>query len=469
MSCSPKEVKVDKLCALNSEIKNAKICNLNVDFINGQSTNPDTICRNNFNTSSAPFTQIQNGPSGPVQPINPGTFDQEVWDALWQEILCQGYAPGGIQDRLQCGRLQLDLINDFHGCKVCPPTYLEGCQPFCTPGNASVKGIFSAGGNVLTVMSTDNPLTGGAAVVLSPSKFFLGYLGSQTSGAVGGPGVYNFEPKNPIPGGVQNLEVLGEICECPTSAGICPMVPLNVWGLKAYSPTNQVPCNPGVTGATGGFVTHVLTNLTFSLDIKNLTLNKATRSVYVMILFGYRDSNGIIQKRIHYIGSSQYNATIDTLIGERYGETIPLPTDQLRFMAQEMPDPNNSSIVEMVVFAEDGLEIVEGSKIARDLPSCSSSSKSFRSTVKSRQGPEIVEDRQASGESVAVPQNAAPPAPPPDSGPWVGVGEGAGGQWALSSGGGVEERKRAAEDAVKAYLLAEYWAKKAAEAQGQQQ
>jgi hypothetical protein len=106
------KVEVNKLCVLNSEIKNANICNLNVDFINGESTNPvdNPVCTNNFNTSSSPFTQIQNGSEGPVKPVNPGTFDQEVWDSLWEEVLCQTNAT---QERLQCGRYQLDLINDF--------------------------------------------------------------------------------------------------------------------------------------------------------------------------------------------------------------------------------------------------------------------------------------------------------------------------------------------------------------------
>jgi len=453
------KVEVNKLCVLNSEIKNANICNLNVDFINGESTNPvdNPVCTNNFNTSSSPFTQIQNGPTGPIKPTNPGTFDQEVWDSMWEEVLCQTNAT---QERLQCGRYQLDLINDFYGCKVCPPSFLEGCLTTCEPGNPILKGTFSGAGKILTVIETDGVLEEGFAVINSLDKTYLGLLGLQLSGLTGGTGVYQFAPVLPVPIGVVNMEALGEICACPTGTGSCPGVPLNVWGLKAFPPTTVVPCNPGATGATGGTVTQILTNVGFKLNVKNLTLNLATRSIYVMVLFGYKDENNIVQKNIYYLGSQQFGPTIDTLIGERFGAVNPLPTGFLRYMAQLMPNPNASSVVQMVVLAEDGLEIVEASKVNRDLPTCVSSSslnkgltKNLSREVKLRQ--DITFDETDTWDTSVVDNPAAPVDTTPTN-MWAAVGAGAGLQQALGfSLEQAEVNKQAAEQQVQAYLLAE--------------
>lgn len=459
-NCKIPKVEVNKLCVLNSEIKNANICNLNVDFINGESTKPvdNPVCTNNFNTSSSPFTQIQNGPTGPIKPTNPGTFDQEVWDSMWEEVLCQAYGIGGIQERLQCGRYQLDLINDFYGCKVCPPSFLEGCLTTCEPGNPILKGTFSGAGKILTVIETDGVLEEGFAVINSLDKTYLGLLGLQLSGPTGGTGVYQFAPVLPVPIGVVNMEALGEICACPGATGSCPGVPLNVWGLKAYPPTKKVPCNPGATGATGGTVTQILTNISFKLNVKNLTLNLATRSVYVMILFGYKDENDVVQKRIFYIGAQQFGATIDTLIGERFGQNIPLPTGFLRYMAQVMPNPDASSVVEMIVLAEDGLEIVEASKVNRDLPTCTSSSSVSRSLSKRIKLRQDIDFEGDAGEQAVV-DNPAAPVDPFD----LGVHGTSFNVQALGGGNpaDVEARKQAAESSVQAYLLAEYWANRA--------
>jgi len=443
-------LEVKKLKACEAKIKNSNIDNLNVRSINGVPTSNCTQLSGNVVSA---FEQIQYGPDGPIQPTNPGNFNQEAWDAAWAELNCQAYFPnqypaftgsfdvtgtiltvsslvpntgllgegsvvtvlpsgnvlgtitsqisgetgavgdynfvasnvlpvgekdlqsfneGGIQERLKCGRLQIRLINNFYGCKTCPPPTLAGCYPFCPEGTPTFNGEFNLDGTELTVNSIvpgTGLLSEGSPVVDLNTRENFGTLGSQISGTTGGVGVYNFNLETlSLPVGALDLQSLSEVCECPTEEGDCPDVGLNIWGVKALPPRFFTSCGPtGATGATGAFENvQFLSGMAFNLSVKNLTSNLGTRVVYVLSLVSYIDELGAVQSKIIDIQAKQFGPTIDTLIGENYTGTIPLSTNFMQELVNLMPDRNNAPVIEMVVYAEDGLDIV----VNPEFPTC---------------------------------------------------------------------------------------------------
>lgn len=439
------ELRVKKLKACEARIKNANINNLDVNSINGKRVNK---CGQLSSTTVSSFEQIQYGPSGPIQPTNPGNFNQQAWDQAWAEINCQGYAPnqyptftgsfngagdvltvtsivagtgllgvgsqvnllpgktqlgtisvqltgttggvgtysftssaalpvgeqdlqsfndGGIQARLLCGRLQIRLIDNFFGCVNCPPPTLSNCYPSCPEGTPTFNGTFNVDGTELTVNSIvpgTGLLSENSPVVVLDTRGNVGTLGAQISGTTGGVGVYNFVPETlTIPVGPTDLQSLNEVCECPDGSGDCPAVPLNIWGVKALPPRLVTRCGgTGATGATGGVPgpddsVSFLSGIAFNLSVKNLTADLATRVVYVLTLVSFVE-NGVPQTLILDIQAKQFGPTIDTLIGENYTGNVPIDTNLSQSLVDLMPSFTDTPVIEMAVYAEDGLDIV---------------------------------------------------------------------------------------------------------------
>ena len=101
----------------NVTADNAVINNLQVTNINGQ----DVTCDKNFTNSN--YSLVTTNPL-----VNPGDFNQEVWDKLAAITLMQ---QADLAERLQCGRLQEKAIQTQYGCVVCPPNELVDCIVEC--------------------------------------------------------------------------------------------------------------------------------------------------------------------------------------------------------------------------------------------------------------------------------------------------------------------------------------------------
>lgn len=270
----------------------------------------------------------------------------------------QSFNEGGIQARLLCGRLQLKLIEDFFGCVECPPPFLSNCYPSCPEGTPTFNGTFNVSGSELTVNSVvpgTGSLTEGTPVVILAPRRNIGTLGPQISGTAGGVGVYNFSPETlTIPVGPNDLQSLNQVCECPDGTGDCPPVPLNIWGVKAFSPRIVSTC-----GETGSTQTNIrfLSSVSYNLSVKNLTSDLATRVAYALLLVSFVDES-VVQTRILDIQSRQFGPTIDTLIGENYTGNFPLDTKFVQSLVDLMPSLTDTPVIDLVIYAEDGLEIV---------------------------------------------------------------------------------------------------------------
>lgn len=143
--------------------------------------------------------------------------------------------------------------------------------------------------------------------------------------------------------------------------GSCPSVPLNIYGVKSFSPLTVITCNSGNT------TTQLLSNISYNLDVINVTGTLSTRVVSVLVHIGYLDTSvpgpdKFVYRKIDF-GNRQFGPTLDTLYGEKYTGVVTLPTDLISYIST-LPDPA-SAIVQMVIFAEEGVAI--------EVPSSSSS------------------------------------------------------------------------------------------------
>jgi len=121
-----KQVQIDHLLAkeIETELLLANVAgveDLFVDSLNGKPLS----CNQTFNNINTDFVRIINN----EKPENPGFFNQEVWDKLWDKTLEQRFE---LEERIKCGRLQERYIQITNGCPpVCPPNGLENCFPTC--------------------------------------------------------------------------------------------------------------------------------------------------------------------------------------------------------------------------------------------------------------------------------------------------------------------------------------------------
>lgn len=250
----------------NLSSDNANINNLQVKNLNGRNLNCEGQTFNNINSQLVTIDPLK-------YPEFSG-FNKTVWDNLVLQTLIQKDA---LQQRLQCGRLQVKYIQDEFGCVQCPPDGLQNCTPECEP---------------------------------------------------------------PVPP--------GEVCACPQEIGVCPSVPLNIFGIKSVLPLNVKTCGSGDSAV------ELISSISYNLNVKNVTGTLADRVVTILVQSGYLDGNGdFVYDEIDF-GNRQFTATLDTTYGEKFTGTILLDTN---FINRILIAPNSGALIQLVVFAEDGVEI----------------------------------------------------------------------------------------------------------------
>ena len=144
------------------------------------------------------------------------------------------------------------------------------------------------------------------------------------------------------------------ICGCPKEGvtGYCPIVPNRIWGIKTVAPFRDVPCEDSTVSR------QLISTIAYNLDVVNVTEELRTRVVTILVQVGYINSTTqeFVYKQIDF-GNRQFGPTYDTLYGEKYTGTVILPTDLITLMTEMMPDANNTAAVQLVVLAEDGVDI----------------------------------------------------------------------------------------------------------------
>lgn len=132
---------------------------------------------------------------------------------------------------------------------------------------------------------------------------------------------------------------------------------LNIVGTKTYLPANFAKCE-------GELFFTTLVSLSYDLDIVNITENLATRIVSILVQVVYEDPEspdpecpGYVHD-IYYVGNRQFDATIDTLYGEKYTGVIPLKSELIDNAVKNIKDFSNSkAAIQLLVYSEDGLEV----------------------------------------------------------------------------------------------------------------
>lgn len=291
----------------NSTITNAVVRNLDVETINGRTVE----CGPSFVNRNSQLVRVvyEGDPPSPVEPTNPGQFDQDVWDTLWDAAVLNGQE---MQGRIHCGRLQVKLIQDRFGCVQCPPDGYENCHPTC--------------------------------------------------------------PEPPP-----------EVCACPDEHGVCPPVPLLIFGTQTVQTFYVQTCGDLATDTQNQLVSTV----SFGLDVTNVTGSLATRVVSVLVHGAYIDTDGNLQYQVFDMASQQFDATLDTALGVRFSGTVVIPTDFTQASTLSMPDFGEFGAIQVVVYAEDGVDIDQVPSAASD--AAAAKSKKMKTT---RAGRKIIQPAQ---------------------------------------------------------------------------
>lgn len=144
------------------------------------------------------------------------------------------------------------------------------------------------------------------------------------------------------------------VCACPDEVGVCPAIPTKIWGIQTVSPFQQFQCGTLETDVKNLLVS----TMTYNLDVLNLTESLATRVVAVLVHGAYIDNqtNDIMYATFDF-GTRQFGATLDTLYGEKYTGTVVIPSPFTQEATFQMPEYGNLAALQMVVYAEDGVDI----------------------------------------------------------------------------------------------------------------
>ena len=148
----------------------------------------------------------------------------------------------------------------------------------------------------------------------------------------------------------QNRKEGEDVCACPEEVGECPSIPLRIFGIKTVLPVIVKTCGSSVEQQN----TQLISSISYNLDVTNVTGTLATRVVTVLAQVGYLDETGTFVYEEIDFGNRQFGPTLDTAYGEKYTGAVILDSDLMRFVATY---PNSGALVQLVVFAEEGVEI----------------------------------------------------------------------------------------------------------------
>jgi hypothetical protein len=153
----------------------------------------------------------------------------------------------------------------------------------------------------------------------------------------------------------ENVEGTCTTCSYEDPDKKCPFYTSDIWGIQSLPPVSQYFCvedpeNP---------IYELLSSVSYNLDVINVTENLTTQMVSVLVQVAYLNENGEFVYEQIDLGTRQFGATIDTCYGEKYTGSVILSTQLMEKMAKLSNDSDNqnTSIVQMVIFKETGVEI----------------------------------------------------------------------------------------------------------------
>jgi hypothetical protein len=145
----------------------------------------------------------------------------------------------------------------------------------------------------------------------------------------------------------------GTDCACPTSSGMCPSVPLKIWGIQTIAPFIQQQCGTLETDVQNQLVSTV----TYNLDVLNLTATLSDRVVSILLQGAFIDKNGDIIYQIFDQGNRQFGAVLDPTYGEKFTGTIIVPSSFTQDATFAMPNYGDLAAIQLVIYTENGVEI----------------------------------------------------------------------------------------------------------------
>lgn len=344
--------------------KKATVDNLVATTINGQSTQRSKI----FSNTNEPL--ITSNPTVKPSPF----YNQKVWDGLMEQVENQRK---DLQSRLACGRKQFKYIENFFKCKVCPPNELENCKPVCAYFKGSTSNLPS---DILTVTygSPGSFGTLSAGDYISGNGIFVDPVNPLNGTRIKGPGdlpntylMEKYDPLSPepdkwvpvlntVPDNTDINVIYGNgVCPCPEDPECpdpdncekCPQIETEIYAIKTLPPyLLQLSSSDGVS-----MERQLVSNISYNLNVLNLTATIDARNVAVMVHIGYLDAQGNFVGEMLDFGSRQFAATMDTLYGEKYTGNVVLNSDLTSFISTP---PNSGALIQLVIYIEDGLAIM---------------------------------------------------------------------------------------------------------------
>lgn len=354
--------KIKNLKVKNGKIQNLRACDINAKTVTGVTGTFENLTVNNLNATTlngvdvsclnasqniagviTPVTYVNGVPQ---QPANPGNFNQQVLDELWQ---LNQLAVSVTNLDAAYGRLRNLILNNFYNCTVCPEPQLEACN--CPiPTYAVFTGNIT--GNQLTVTAIQNtsytscpPAFGtiqiGQRIYGQTTQFLASTIVSQVSGVPGGTGVYTIQ--NNFDDYSTNVPAQTMLSISDLGIEECAAVPLRIYGVETLS-VGPLDCD------------QIMDAISYNINIANKTLDTKFAAVYVQV--GWQaGATGAVNIQGLSIDTKQFDNSILSF-GEQMNNNILLPTDLIGFISSFNRGTNVvNAVIQLAVYIEDGLEV----------------------------------------------------------------------------------------------------------------
>lgn len=326
----------------NLEAKNGEIKTLTTESINGNSV--DCLFSNPGNIQGK-ITPVKYINGEPQQPDNSGNFNQKVLDELW--FLNQLSSAFTNLDSAY-GRLKKVILSGFYDCVICPEPELKNCNcpiPYYTVFKGSISNNILNVTEILDTSYTNCPpekgtIKIGQRLFGKPDKFLNTVITGQMSGESGGVGTYSLENNfNEIIN--VNEEDMLSLSDVGTEE--CASIPLKIYGVETLSIGPIGECE------------NITSVLNYNFNISNKNLDTKVAAVYVQVGWEDLNTNEVnIQGLI--IDTKQFDYSILSF-GEQMNNNVIIPSDLTDIIYKFNSGAIVNSVVQLVLFIEDGLEV----------------------------------------------------------------------------------------------------------------
>ena len=326
----------------NLEAKNGEIKTLTTETINGRSV--DCLFSNPGNIQGK-ITPVKYMNGEPQQPANPGNFNQKVLDELW--FLNQLSSAFTNLDSAY-GRLKKVILSGFYDCVICPEPELKNCNcpiPYYAVFKGSITNNILNVTEILDTSYTNCPpekgtIKLGQRIFGKPDKFLNIVITGQMSGESGGVGTYSL--KNNFNEIINvNEEDMLSLSDVGTEE--CASIPLKIYGVETLSVGPIGECE------------NITSVLNYNFNISNKNLDTKVAAVYVQVGWEDLNTNEVnIQGLI--IDTKQFDYSILSF-GEQMNNNVILPSDLTDIIYKFNSGSIVNSVVQLVLFIEDGLEV----------------------------------------------------------------------------------------------------------------